>query len=395
MTALAGGSTRDRPCSGLTSAPVASSVGLSTTQARYEHGWVFRREWVRDGIPWFVFPPERMTASTQTYSQMKLAYVRRRLRGTSKAAYLDDVLEHVVPGNASGQAQIEAIIGFVQGAMWHNPLECPFEADGETIVTEAHELLELHDGRCWHTAEVLRQLFERAGWPARLRRLPSDRRDDHVVTEVLFDGVWRMTDANYFAEGTVLTHPDGSLPTLTWLRQHPRHADAFAGGWVYPRVFMTNEAGIPVTGQFVVPFPEAEDTWGYDPYYSFYLGAPKRFPPMTPPALTVERCHALGVSVRWGVSRGHTSHRVRYDVEVRTVAGDRLIAEQRGLVDRSVVIDGLEADALHVVRVRATDEQLERNPSTWYPWRRAEFRPAELDTRGTRSTARVLAAESG
>ena len=39
-----------------------------------------------------------------------------------------------------------------------------------------------------------------------------------VVTEVLYDGEWHYTDANFFKNHVIPRKPDGSLPTLEWLR---------------------------------------------------------------------------------------------------------------------------------------------------------------------------------
>jgi hypothetical protein len=317
---------------------------------------------------WFIPPAEQTEAAREKYSQKKLRYVRTRLRGTGKRAYLQAVLDHILPARGTDQEKVEAIVRFVRGATWHNPLECPYEKDQQTIVTAAHELLELHDARCWHAAEIVRQLFLQAGGKARIIFLPSrESLSVQVVTEVRIDGRWRVADANYFQDQVILRDPDGRLPTLEWLRDHPHYADRFPGGWIFPPEYLNNEAGIRVTGQFSLPFPEAENTWGSDHYYCYYLGAEERYPPITPPGLRVERAGAQSVRVRWHPSRSATSEWIRYDLTVRRAADETLVAALDELGQTEAVVEALEASETYTVLVRATDEHRLVEPETWYP----------------------------
>lgn len=339
----------------------------------YDYDWTFRRDWVRDDIPWFVFAADRTRASIEVYNQRKLEYVRRRLRDTPKDVYLQHVVDHVVPAGADHQQSVESLVRFVQDATWHNPLECPVEADRKTLVTAAHELLELHDARCLHTAEILRQLFRQAGYDARRTALPSEEQAGHFVTEVYFDGEWHYTDANYFKEHVILRRPDGSLPTLSWLRRHPYHSDSFPGGWMFPARHLANAADTLVRGQFRLPFPEAENTWGADSYYSYYLGGGERYPPTTPPGLAVDPAGVGRVAITWMPSRSRTSEAIRYDVQVRPRRDGVAGFVQDGLIENRLVVDDLEPGHSYVARVRATDEQRLENPDTWYPWAERDF----------------------
>ena len=335
---------------------------------QYDHDWRFRRDWSRDGIRWFIPPADQTKAARERYNQKKLRYVRECLRGTPKRAYLQAVLDHILPARGTDQEKVEAIVRFVRGATWHNPLECPYEADQQTVVTAAHELLELHDARCWHAAEIVRQLVLQAGGKAKITFLPSrESRSVQVVTEIRIDGHWRVADANYFQREVILRDPDGRLPTLEWLRDHPHHADRFPGGWIFPPEYLNNEAGIRVTGQFSLPFPEAENTWGSDHYYCYYLGAEERYPPITPPRLRVERAGARSVRVRWNRSRSATSERIRYGLTVRRAADDASVAALDELEKTGAVVDALEALESYTVFVTATDEHRLVEPRTWYP----------------------------
>jgi hypothetical protein len=334
----------------------------------YDHDWRFRRDWIRDGIRWFIPPAELTEAATEKYDQRKLRYVRTRLRGTGKRAYLQAVLDQILPARGTNQEKIEAIVHFVRSATWHNPLECPYEEDQQTVVTAAHELLELHDARCWHAAEIVRQLVLQAGGKARITFLPSrESRSVQVVTEVRIDDRWRVADANYFQERVILRDPEGRLPTLGWLRDHPHYADRFPGGWIFPPEYLNNEAGIRVTGQFSLPFPEAENTWGSDHYYCYYLGAEERYPPITPPRLRVEKAGARSVAVQWAPSRSFTSELIRYDLTVCRAAGETPVAAFDELEKTEAVVGGLNAAETYTVSVPAADEHRLAEPETWYP----------------------------
>ncbi|HYW53980.1 MAG TPA: fibronectin type III domain-containing protein [Dongiaceae bacterium] len=333
----------------------------------YDHAWSFRRDWVRDGIPWFILPGDQTTAGTRRYRQGKVAYVRAMLAGTSKETYLTEILAHLLAAHGTEQARIEAIVHFVRRATWHNPLECPFEADELTIISAAHELLELHDARCWHAAEIVRQLLVAGGWDARLRFLPSDVSVSvQAVTEVWSGGSWRVLDANYFREGVIPTMPGGALPTLEWLRAHPHFFDRFPGGWIFPAGYLRNAAGAEVRGQFQLPFPEAENTWGADTYYCFYFGCEERYPPAMPAGVCGE-ISARSVRFAWTPSRGRTSEFVRYDAAVHHVGDRRLIARGENLAEPAFVVRGLDPEQTYSISVRATDEHRLVEPSTWYP----------------------------
>ena len=347
----------------------------SAGQCGYEFGWRFKRDWVRDGIPWFILPATQVTAETNGYNQTKLEFVRARLEGTSKREYLREVLSNVLQTRSSKQAMLEAIVRFVQDATWHNPLECPFETDQQTIVTAAHELLELHDARCWHTAEIVRQLCLAAGWDARITFLPSAYSPSvHVVTEVSLDGTWRVADANYFKGGVILRTPDGALPTLDWLRQNPQYPDCLPGGWIFPREYLTNAAHVLVKGQFAVPFVDAEDTWGSESRYSYYLGETEWFPPSRPTGLEIRQIDRGRYVLTWQPSRSLSSVQIMYEVTLSRL--------RDGAAWKSPMIDGTQARLPELVSgtaystsVAAIDEQRERERRIWYPPAAVSFVP--------------------
>jgi hypothetical protein len=300
------------------------------------------------------------------------------LAQTDKAAYLQDILDRILPRNGSSQEKIETIVRFVQDATWHNPLECPFEEDGKTMVTEAHVLLELHDTRCWHSAELLRQLFHQGGWDAKITVLPYKYCPSvHVITEVLYDGLWHFTDADYFKNGVIVRKPDGGIPSLEWLQEYPRYIERFPGGWIFPPEYLTNMDGATVTGQFSLAFPEAVNTWGCDPYYGFYLGEMERFPPIQPPGVTVKAQGSDCCKISWGKSRGKTSQFIRYNLAVSRLNDGAAVRELKDLDGTDAFIDGLALNETYCAAVCATDEHALIEPDTWYPSTVVSFTPTD------------------
>jgi hypothetical protein len=311
-------------------------------------------------------------AAMGMYQQRKLEHVRQHLSGVSKSAYLAGILETIFARRMSTQDQVESLVRFVQRATWHNPLECPFEADGRTLVLDACELLELHDARCWHTAEVVRALCAAAGWKARVTFLPDDYSDSvHVITETLLDGAWVVLDANYFKNGVILRRPDGSLPTLEWLRQNPGYPDSLPGGWIFPAHYLINAAGIPVHGQFALPFADAADTWGAEARYASYLGGECWYPPSRPTRLRAERAGPRRVRVSWQPSQSRSARDICYEVRLRRNGGRWETAQETA--STNLMIDDIEAETPFEVSVAAQDEQRPQSPRPWYPARSAAF----------------------
>jgi hypothetical protein len=195
-----------------------------------------------------------------------------------------------------------------------------------------------------------------------------------VITEVFYDDEWHYADANYFKNHVVLRKPDGSLPTLKWLQEHPHYADHLPGGWIFPPEYLTNAAGLNVAGQFTLPFPEAENTWGSDGYYCYYLGADEKFPPITPPGLRVEFVAGDAAKLSWRPSVSRTSQFILYDVQVRRSADAAVVFSVSGLETTHVVIESLEPQEIYLAALRATDEHLLVEPHTWYPATTLSFR---------------------
>lgn len=230
--------------------------------------------------PWFLvgdlpaWKPEDYWKIALHYRAEKIAFVRNQLAGIDRAAALKSIMTRLWDGAHDDRERFERLIHFIQQMMSYPNIEQPLEADAlqtfrrectaptdqaepyledlETpwarqafaeaklygkylgvwcnpfaqkftgdwglrgCVTDALELLLLHEGRCGHQAVVLVQLAQAGGWRARLVQGVS-----HRYSEVLLDGRWVLADSDGFANGFIPTTPQGDLPTLDWMRHHP------------------------------------------------------------------------------------------------------------------------------------------------------------------------------
>jgi len=348
----------------------------------YDFDWRFDYHWVRDGIQWFTYGADRPNpAGIFDYNQVKLRTVRDKLAGVDKAAYLGHIVSHLLSAGMPPQEQVETLIRFVQGAMWHPPLEQPMEADAHRwaeyyahevkprwtdfsdpalwpgTVTEAHELLELHEGRCGAQAQVLMQLCQAAGFPARVMQLHH-----HRVTEVHYDGAWHYCDADVFKHGVIIRRPDGTLPSLDWLID-PAHlfvADALPpDGVVYSREQLCDSNGVPVTGAVMASYMS-----GQTPYYCWYLGGPCEYPPSVP---EVHEALVSGRSVQlsWEPSTDKDEESPSYHVDLFEEGRPSPLEIWRDLSAAQIETHGLEPGRYRWT-VRAVDSHRRHNPDTWY-----------------------------
>jgi hypothetical protein len=205
-----------------------------------------------------------------SYRTEKLNFVRKQLEGVDKGKVLKDIINHIWEGTTNDIERFKKLVFFVQRMMIHPPGEQPMEKDahllfhglkGDSITTQgepypedlkeswavkayneavafgkylgvwcnplgvtmdgdwgldgmvsdALELLLLHEGRCGHQACVIVQLAQAAGWKARLVQLYC-----HRVAEVFVDGKWRLADPDELEEGFIGTDEKGDIPSIEW-----------------------------------------------------------------------------------------------------------------------------------------------------------------------------------
>jgi hypothetical protein len=244
---------------------------------RFDPDWAPPGSTVR---PWFLmgelppWEPKDYWKIALAYRPEKVAFVRERLKGVDREAALKRIIARVWNGARSNRERFERLIHFVQQMMIHPPIEQPLEADaidtlrrecceptdhaepypedltrpwaikafeeakaygkyvgvwcsrvGQKLsgdwglrggVSDALELLALHEGRCGHQAWVVTQLAQVGGWRARLVQGVS-----HRYSELFVDGRWVLADTDMFAKGFIPTTSADELPSIEWMRDHP------------------------------------------------------------------------------------------------------------------------------------------------------------------------------
>jgi hypothetical protein len=259
-------------------------MNAAANSFEFDFDYEFHPNWAPPDCPirpWFLLEDPAYPA-TDNYWEMalryraeKIAYVRDQLRGVDRPAKLRQIIRRVWGGATNDHQRYERLIHFVERMMIHPPVEQPLEADamqtlrhdclpptdhGEPyqedleipwaadafqeakgygqylgiwcsrvgqkltgdwglrgMVHDALELLCLHEGRCGHQAMVIVQLAQAGGMRA---RLVQGRH--HRYSELKVDGDWVLADTDMFARGFIPTTADGELPSIEWMRDHPK-----------------------------------------------------------------------------------------------------------------------------------------------------------------------------
>ena len=69
-------------------------------------------------------------------------------------------------------------------------------------------------------------LFSSVGYQARLDQLAG-----HVIAEIYYGGNWHYFDADMFGGGECVFLPNGSIPSVAQLSQHPYLIDSLPADW--------------------------------------------------------------------------------------------------------------------------------------------------------------------
>lgn len=249
----------------------------------FDFGYEFEPAWAPGDCsirPWFLLedagasPDDDYWVMALRYRPEKVAFVRKQLQGVDRPAALQRIVRRVWGGANNDRERFERLILFVERMMFHPPVEQPLEGDavqtlrhdcceetdhaeaypedleipwaadayqeareygkhlgvwcsrvGQKLtgdwglrgtVHEALELLMLHEGRCGHQAAVIVQLAQAGGIRARLVQGIL-----HRYSELMVDERWVLADTDMFARGFIPTTPDGDLPSIEWMRDHP------------------------------------------------------------------------------------------------------------------------------------------------------------------------------
>lgn len=299
-------------------------------------------------------PIVNMNGTVSYYDPNRIARVRRRLKGVDRNRYLAHILGQILTPGMTDKERVVAVCAFVGDALYYNPIEQPQENHTGDLVTDAVELLELHDGRCGQGVEVTVALLNAAGIECRARNVFH-----HVTCEARYDGRWHLADALMF--GAHQPESGGCVWSVDELQQDPYFADAFPlRCFVYTPEELLSEDGYRLLGYCF-------GDWGSLAYYSWYMGGEEEYPPTLPVFLPPERVAEDAVRLRWAPSAKRNGGRVRYRVAVY-LDRDRTECIFHEIVDdASLIWQVPEHNRMYFVGITAIDDHVTKNPKTWYP----------------------------
>lgn len=319
---------------------------------RYRRAYGAERSLFLPHIPWTP-PIVNMEGPATEYPPGMEAELIRRAARTDRSEYLGHIAETITCGVTSDAEAVKAVAGYVNRALYYNPVQIPETRDPVAI-------LEGHDARCGQGVGVTVAILEAVGIPVRTVGLSH-----HVVAEATYDGSDHIVDALFF--GSNQPHKGGRVLSVSELKADVYFADSFAQEcFAYDPELLESEDRFWILGYVF-------GIWGSEPYYSYYLGAEKAHPPTFPLPLPAQRVGRREVRLNWARSVKMGGGRILYDVRVfpDRACREAVMAETTG--ETSTVWKVPEANRMYFVEVRAVDEHRERNPATWYPATRSNF----------------------
>jgi hypothetical protein len=310
-------------------------------------------------LPWTP-PINNLEGRVTYYDPARIARMRKRLAGTSKKQYLRDILRHIFKRGMTDRERVAAVCGFVSRAIYYNPIQQPQENHTGEMLTDAVELLELHDGRCGQGVEVTLALLQEAD--IECRRLNVNH---HVTAEARYLGGWHLADALMFGEHQ--PERDGEVVNVGLLKRDPYFADSFPmPHFVYSPFELLSRDGFRQLGYF---FGE----WGSLAYYSYYMWGEEEYPPFQPFVLPVERLAKGKIRLRWSESVKRGGGTIRYRVRLYADRGCKEVLTEKVVNKPSMAWKVPEENRMYFFGVSAIDDHIKKNPATWYPEARSNF----------------------
>lgn len=151
-----------------------------------------------------------------------IAALRRELQGVDRRIALQHIFAIVTAGARNDAERHRAVLSFLQKSSFHNGKRQPLESPGRSL-KDPLIILELGEMHCGNVARLAVDLFESAGFDARLIQLGG-----HLVAEVEYDGQWHYLDADIFGSGETVVLEDGTIPSVDELGYEPFRIDALA-----------------------------------------------------------------------------------------------------------------------------------------------------------------------
>ena len=159
---------------------------------------------------------------TYDYDFKLLNEVTVKLEGVNRKRVLQKIFQVVTEGSETNNQKHLKVLYFLQRASFHNNLIQPMYKDRSTVF-DPLVLLELNEMRCGHVARIAADLFDAAGYPARIVQLGQ-----HVAAEIFYDHDWHYFDADIFGGGEVVKNARGYIPSFFELSKDPFQIDSLS-----------------------------------------------------------------------------------------------------------------------------------------------------------------------
>lgn len=307
---------------------------------------------------------QNAAGSVSRYPVGREQRILRRVARTDRKRFLQSILDRILQPGDEDAVRTRAILSFVNGATYYSPIHELDIGHNDPVA-----LLACHDIRCGGAATTVQALCELAGIECRRVNLHH-----HVVAEAFFDGAWHACDALFF--GANLPLRDGVWLGVEALKATPYFADAISQDcFVFPDDCMRSCDGYYMLGyQFGV--------WGWEPYYSYYLGAVKDTPPTLAVPLPLRRLENGKVQLRWTESLKRGGGEVEYAVGIYQDRDQTDAVFTATTRETQLVWQVPEERRMYFIGIQAMDAHRRFNPQTWYPTTRSNFVLASEDTYG-------------
>lgn len=298
-------------------------------------------------------PIENMHGPAVHYPHGRKAEFTRRAERTDAKAYWQQIVRRLLPPDADTATQFRLILEHVQHVIYYNPIQM-LDASNPIAIHEAH------DGRCGHAVEIVLALCAAAGIEARSVPLRA-----HIVAEAFYDDAWHYGDPLFF--GGNQPAREGRVLSAEELIADPYFAD------IYPQQCFAYDPELLMSEDNFQMLGYVFGMWGSEPYYSYYLGAPKEQPPTLPVVLPAQRLSDNAVRINWSPSVKWNGGQIEYELRIFT---DRACTQEvlRHTTSQiSFEFQVPEPNRMYFLDVRAMDEHRALQPQTWYPAARFNF----------------------
>ncbi|MBI4401207.1 MAG: methyltransferase domain-containing protein [Nitrospirae bacterium] len=316
--------------------------------------------------------PILSNCSRWTYPRHLLAHAEDLAERLGGNAYLRQLSRLLTEEAKSEEDAVRRIIGFVQRAVFRDPVSQPLTEAG--AIPDALTSLLCSRGRCGHIATILLELFKPLGFEARLRQLPS-----HVIAEVRIGNRWVIADADAFKNGVIPVNRQGQLISLDEIFENPFQLDRFptTGWFIRPDSIYTRDVcGHKISGYVDALTP---DQRGY--VSGHYVRDAKGYPPSVPAIVRFKAAEGR-FHLEWTASRVRDDRLMGYRVSAGTTSrgwtyddpgdGDDIL--------QSTATDIISADTLKteiegdfppdasrlVASVTAYSSRIEKEPETYF-----------------------------